>query len=1029
MCGNDTLLIRRSQLNTSSQIRIKFSSAVPWFVSAWHEGNHLSWKDVLIIGYMLLMGQLANPAAARTQDILLGPQITPSSLPEGLNTIERLNFGAHFSPIDGAYTPETATFDLLLVVPIPPMFSMLKESSKCVKDRFGNCKQSNICNMVTVTADISRIQSPEYGKAENETCNYLASLVDQVRSTRMAVSFSLLQELSAQIGVMSDDREADIPETRDKRSPPENISWLRGQYPNLNTRDNILNAVHGLNLRLFNLETAPIGQDSAARDRMTGAVRSAAQTLESLLNQTSARELLGPNFSSLDSNTTMHDMQIKLRKLTNMYEYNCISSDEHTAGDSNQHSQFLCTHMSALLAKFSNISATMYNKYMSRLEEMSSIMEESDELGARQRRSADKTDSSAAQEATLMLTTVRHTVSRITDLAGDMSSLMSSLEQEVAINATFAGKTRPRRGFFDGGGRLLRKLFGVVTNTELNSVKSALTALEENQFKLQKAMITYKGQTVAAVKANNDHIKRLHGLMTLVNDKFDKVVTNLQGNIYANTRYITFATSMLTSLIQDLQDVAREMDRFITGLRYLMRGKLSVTLVHEKTLTKALLNLQDHIRAKYPVFHIAEMNPAYYYQRSTPTYTWSNNTIIIHITVPLSSSDTMYKLYKLTTFSVPATMNANLTTSLQLLHDVFGVSYDNSRFLEMDHADLMACSHSKTIRCRQATKIHDTHSPTCALSLYTGDREQIRKLCAYRLESSKQKLGLTALSPGKLLVSNAEKIAMGCPGRRLSVRDGCTFCIISQACQCYITVTGLGGQSLSLPPVLHGCSKTSWSYDMQFPVNLAALQRLADPAAIANLTANTYLRQMLDIPVPEVRIAAYSKQLDLHADYDFSMDLDKALSSVKRDEQLNPLNLAHVRDLDDWEEKGFLADYPIFGTLLIISGVTILIMVILITVKYCITRYLKRKAARTYAIRQAPSVRFANKTDTITFEAHTSPSVIRKQMATQTPRKRKARSHSRSPVPAKRSRPSELPLFNALEAPPFISTPVFTTPV
>ena len=170
------------------------------------------------------------------------------------------------------------------------------------------------------------------------------------------------------------------------------------------------------------------------------------------------------------------------------------------------------------------------------------------------------------------------------------------------------------------------------------------------------------------------------------------------------------------------------------------------------------------------------MKPAYYYRNAKPAFTWSKNRLIIRLSIPLSSSNAEYKLYKVSTFPVPVSTDSRLSTSLHLRKNVFGISSDSTRFVELAYDDLLACSMTKSIRCRQATNVHSTANPTCALSLYMGDEKGIQVLCPYRLEQAKPNLGLISLSPGKLLVLNAKSISIGCHDRALEIRKGCRFC-------------------------------------------------------------------------------------------------------------------------------------------------------------------------------------------------------------------------------------------------------------
>ena len=59
---------------------------------------------------------------------------------------------------------------------------------------------------------------------------------------------------------------------------------------------------------------------------------------------------------------------------------------------------------------------------------------------------------------------------------------------------------------------------------------------------------------------------------------------------------------MLLVLVHDVERVSRELDQFLVGLHGLQRQELSVDLVPETVLRKALDNLEEHISSKLPEF-------------------------------------------------------------------------------------------------------------------------------------------------------------------------------------------------------------------------------------------------------------------------------------------------------------------------------------------------------------------------------------------------------------------------------------------
>ena len=220
----------------------------------------------------------------------------------------------------------------------------------------------------------------------------------------------------------------------------------------------------------------------------------------------------------------------------------------------------------------------------------------------------------------------------------------------------------------------------------------------------------------------------------------------------------------------------REMDQFLIGLRGLQRQELSIDLVPEEVLKRALPDLQLHITCQYSTFSVAESQPSYYYKFGKPAYSWENGTLIIYLTVPLKSTNTDFRLYQVTGYSIPVVYNDTIYTRPVLENDVFGISHDEVNFLEMKQKDLETCAIAKTIRCELSTAVRDVYHRSCFLSLFRNDTQGIRELCNYRLEARKPELSLQPISLGHV-VSNATTVSVQCLGHPAIVRPGCSSCL------------------------------------------------------------------------------------------------------------------------------------------------------------------------------------------------------------------------------------------------------------
>ena len=358
---------------------------------------------------------------------------------------------------------------------------------------------------------------------------------------------------------------------------------------------------------------------------------------------------------------------------------------------------------------------------------------------------------------------------------------------EVPHEGLKTKSTRTKRGLFNFGGKLLGSLFGVVTDDDIGDIKQAVKSLASNQYKLQEHLDTFKQRVVAVANTTNKHLNKMAAMMGRIDYKFSGLVQDLNQGLQTSARFTALASSMILSLLQDINRVQAEVSGFLAGLRQLQRAELSIDLIPDEALRVALSRLDIHVRKEFPAFSVAEMEPDYYYKHAKPAFTWMDGTLIVYLTVPLSSTDTVFRLFRMSSFGVPASFNDTLVTKVNLEHDVFGISQDHSRFLQITAEDFDSCTVSQTIRCQQAYLVHDTYHATCPLALFNNDKEAIDKLCTFTLELAKPTLDLRPLSPGKVLVINAETVSISCPSRALVTRRGCSYCLWEQPCGCGFT--------------------------------------------------------------------------------------------------------------------------------------------------------------------------------------------------------------------------------------------------
>ncbi len=705
---------------------------------------------------------------------------------EMLETVERMNYGVSFSPIDGTYTPTEATYNLVLVMDVP-MFNASKVPWKsCLPGPDGKCINMDMCELLTPNT-VAANRSVE----QNQTCLLLDKFVSHLQKTRSSVARDLLARLKAYLE-LSADYVNEEPSNRGKRD----ISYDR-----------------------VNTQTTDM-------------------TNESSDGPNTNKELKTPSF-------------MPCHKTNN-----------------------LAHHLTCLAHSLSF-----------------QVMQEGETIrnSVRRIRKSGQTQADTSESIPIdLINDVIEEMEAVENQAYEVASLLKEMETPHLYQRY---KKRHKRALLNIGGKLLNSLFGLVTEEEAADMQHALNSLSNNQFKIAGQLKTFEKRVVAVANLTNVHIKRMNNLMRRVDTKFSELFQDVHEGLMSTARFAAFTSSMILTLMQDVERVGREIDQFLVGLRALQRRELSIDLVSEETLRDALQDLQEHIIREYVTFSVAELHPAYYYKYGKPTYSWEEDKLIVYLTVPLKSTNNAFRLYQVTGYSIPATTNSTLSTRPVLENDVFGISHDKVNFLEMKKKDLESCTMSKTIRCELATVVRDVYHRSCLLALFENDKDGIQELCKYRLESTKQEINLQPVSPGRVLVSNAVTVSVQCPGRPAVIRPGCKSCMWLQNCGCSLSATDGAAKSISISPTLQGCRDEQWEQKVEYPVNMPALSRLASANQLANVSHDAYAESLDKIPVVQIRVHPEAQDMHLHENYAFSMDLDDAVEELKQDSILTPLNL------------------------------------------------------------------------------------------------------------------------------------------
>ncbi len=141
-----------------------------------------------------------------------------------LKTVERMNYGVSFSPIDGVYTPTEATYNLMLVMDVPQFRPKGIPWWKCVKDANSTCLKMDMCLYLA-----PRVAPQNRSGQTNHTCTLLRGFVENVQRTRGGIAKGFLNRLRAYVELSAEysGNETPVRKTRDTSHDSQHTGVVR----------------------------------------------------------------------------------------------------------------------------------------------------------------------------------------------------------------------------------------------------------------------------------------------------------------------------------------------------------------------------------------------------------------------------------------------------------------------------------------------------------------------------------------------------------------------------------------------------------------------------------------------------------------------------------------------------------------------------------------------------------------------------------------------------------------------------------
>jgi hypothetical protein len=501
-----------------------------------------------------------------------------------------------------------------------------------------------------------------------------------------------------------------------------------------------------------------------------------------------------------------------------------------------------------------------------------------------------------------------------------------------------------------------KSLFGFATENDVNILESHIKSMTQDTAKLAKAF-EYQTSNLSSFMTNTD--KRISNLVQGI-----KTNNNLIVLISSNVRHSveelskTWATliQVFASEIHTKFVIQKFLDDTLIGIHDLLNNQLSPYLVPATSLLKTLQNISQELQQHYPLFHISNTHPAYYYRAHSVIYNRHNNSLFISIRIPLTSSSPLFDIYQIITFPIPINHTSDHATIIKDLPHYLAISSDHTKFLEFSLSYLQSCVGTRVLHCPMFLPEKLVENPSCAVALFLNDKSLIQNVCIFHfIEHGIFLFGLE-ISPGNILLSNVSTIVMSCPAKPLETKTGCTMCTVILPCHCTMQA-----DTLHIPPRLGKCShNNSQSITKSFPINLAFLHSFFSADQLAIIQSNTTLPEPLSVQIPDFVLYKHNLSDIVSSDDKSHLDLNKIVAQIKQQKKIFTTVSDHILNQNtNWLDHS--SSFWNQNTLTIASMITSVLSGV--TVVYLVYKVRTLTVAIAMVIKAPPTASFPTSQD------------------------------------------------------------------
>ena len=294
-------------------------------------------------------------------------------------------------------------------------------------------------------------------------------------------------------------------------------------------------------------------------------------------------------------------------------------------------------------------------------------------------------------------------------------------------------KKRAILGFL---GEISSVLFGTVSQSQLEQVKSNINSLRLNQNKIIHVVtqsLTLINTTTVQLQETRHKVNELIDQLGTLRTEFASYLETLENDVIATQKFIVMYTQLelaVTELQQQILKGHVMLSHLRTQLSFMSTSKLTTDIISPKQLASILIDIESKLPPNYKLPIPVKSGLWKYYSNLELTTILEGKHIIMVIYVPLLQYNQVFEVYRIQNLPMPHqnSTNTEIQNTMSAYYDIgdinaIAINKLRTQYALLSKNQLRICEHAELGACHIKTAVYNINlSKLCAVALFLNDK-------------------------------------------------------------------------------------------------------------------------------------------------------------------------------------------------------------------------------------------------------------------------------------------------------------------